>query len=358
MYIQRVKNLRIFIDVADRRNIELIEKWLEEDGHEKVEDPPYDVVVVNFPAELPISIARLFSSVNMKAASALMDAIINHEDILPLCDPEDYEDAIDYFDKAGDVPVSERRRLALKAMFHILSHFSKMHQRMGELFGMSYFEHRILQVVESEYGNGYILEALTDRPERTRGKLLYPMLPIYLSVLNALPDGAIAIFSKGIPIYASLDVNDAENVKEGDVLIYSGQWQGKDHRFVVASSGRADVIYTPSEEDEIIYGTSRFSQRASREMRLLSEVERLAVALVAVSPLRSLFVFDDVRTIQRKFWITEQPYLGELKDGEVLAISSELFNPEICEKYKRIIATNASREVKRSCGGKLLLRRF
>ncbi len=350
--------MRIYIDVSDERKIELIKKWAKESDFEIVKQPPYDVVVVNFRPELPLSIYRLFTSVNCDALGALMHAILNHEDVLPLCDPEDYEEAIDYFEKAGDVPMSERRRLALKAMFHIISHFSKFHQRMGELFGMADFQHKTFQVVDSEYGNGYIIEAVTERPGRTRGNLLYPLLPIYLSVLNMIPEESFVVFVKGVPIYASLDPTELTFFRKGEVVVYRGDWNFEDERFVVASGGKADVLHLPSEEDELLYGTSSFSQRISREVQGLDDVERLAVAVISISPVLSAYLFDDKRTIKVSASIEKNPDLNDMGWGKILAISFPLEDPKACSKYERIIATQAPKEVKKVCGRKLLLRRF
>jgi len=348
--------VRFFIDVFNKDKIEVLQDWIEENEYSVVKEPPYDVVVVNFPLNnFPLSIPRLLREINKEGVKVLFDAIVNHEDILPLVDPEDYEEAIDYFEKAGDVPVADRRNLAVKAMKHLLTYLSKFHIRMGELFGILDFDHKILEVVDREFGNGYIIEAVVEAQGITQGKLLQPFLPVYITTLTSIPESSMVVFSKSVPIYASLEKKDFSG---GDVVVYKGEWKGHNDKFVVATGGNADVIHTPLEEEEILYGTSSFIQKATVIDEGLSDIEKLATAVVSLTPVASAFVFDDKEMVDKRFFIEENPTATSMKESKVLAVNFDLKSPDICERYERIIASSVSDEVRRVCQSKMLLRRF
>jgi len=348
--------VRFYIDVFNKDKLEILKKWIEENGYSVVNTPPYDIVVVNFPLNsFPLSISKLSREINKEGVKVLFEAIVNHEDILPLVDPQDYEKAMSYFEKAGDVPVADRRSLAVKAMKHLLTYLSKLHIRMGELFGILDFDHKILEVVDREFGNGYIIEAVVEAQGITRGKLLQPFLPVYITTLISVPEGSMVVFSKSVPIYASLEKSDFSG---GDVVVYKGEWKGQDDRFVVATSGNADVIHTPLEEEEILYGTSSFIQRAAVVDEGLSKIERLATSVISLTPIAAAFVFDDKGMIDKRFFIEKKPAVVGMKESKILAVNFDLRSPDICERYERVIASSVSNEVKKLCQSKILLRRF
>ena len=348
--------MRFFIVVFNKNKLKILKEWIEENEYDVAEQPPYDVVVVNFPLDsFPLSIRRLLREVNKEGVKLLFEAIVDHEDVFPLVDPEDYEEVIDYFEKAGDVPVACRRGLAVKAMKHLLTYLSKLHIRMGELFGILDFDHKIFEVVDREFGNGYIIEAVVETHGVTQGKLLQPFLPVYIKMLTSIPEGSMVVFSKSVPIYASLEKTDFSG---GEVIVYRGEWKGRDNRFVVATGGDADVVHTSLKEEELLYGTSSFLQKATVIDEGLSKIEKLAISVISLAPVAAAFVFDDKKIVEKRFFIESEPVIGNIIGGKILAINFNLKSPDVCERYERIITSSVSDEVKRLCRSKILLRRF
>ncbi len=345
--------MRVFLKTTKKEIFDEFTKRLERDHHEISEDGSYDMVIVNLDSDLPFSLEKLKEGLEYESVVNLIKAIKNYDKIIPVCTLEDYELVMEYMEKAGDLPLSERRKFSIKALFHLINYLSKYHIRFSELCGISEYELKLFKVLNSHFGNGYILEVLSEHPENVKGELLRPLLPIYLSTLSAIPKGSCVVFSKGVPVFASLKLEIPEY---GDVLIYKGELMEKVNKFTIATSGKADVTYNASDEDELIYGSSHLSQKAIREFDGLEDIERLAVAVITISPVKSAFVFDERRMMHKEFFIERDPDINNLPCGHILAVNFEV-EPFVCNRYKNIITT-AGENIKKTCKVKVISRRF
>jgi len=348
--------MKAYVSVHDDRNLGEFLRWMERNGFEVYTEDSggeYDVVVVNLPPDLPRSEKRLLKEGRFRDVGILAGAALRYEDVLPVCDPDDYELVMELFERAGDVPKSVRRILSMKALLHALEYMSRVHTRLSELFGMVEYVHHVWKVKLRILENSYTEEYLTDLPESVFFGKENPLIPLYVFALDLLPKGGTVVFNRAVPIYASLGFEPVE----GEVLVYNGEIHDQTgHDLVVARGGAADVISKPKETPTLTVESEGIGYRVEVESGI-GDVERLALAFVSLSPMRVVAVFKDGRLSEVGRKIEGIPDVLSMPQGDVLAVN---FHLEIvrCDLYSKVIAPNASEKVRKLCGSKLLLRKL
>lgn len=117
----RVKTLHPRIHgglLALRKNLEHMEQI------KKLGIEPIDLVAINlYPFKETIqkpgvTFEEAIENIDIGGPSMLRSAAKNHQDVVVICDPQDYSKVIDRLKKEGDVDLSYRRMLALKVFEH------------------------------------------------------------------------------------------------------------------------------------------------------------------------------------------------------------------------------------------------
>ncbi len=349
--------MRAFVSVDDGKNLDVFLSWMRKNGvevSEKLHNERYDMVVVNLPVDLPRSEKRLMKSEKQREAGILARAALHYEDMLPVCDPEDYALVMELFEKVGDVPKSVRRILSIKALLHSLEYMSRIHARLSELFGMVDYVHTVWKVRRRVLEKSYTEDYLSDLPERVFVGKERPLIPLYVFALNSIPKGSIMVFNRAMPIFASLSF---EEFMGGGVLVYNGILNREvSYDLVVARGGNADVIDKNSDNVFISLCSEGVGYKFEVERDDLTKLERLALTFVFLSPAYTIAVFKNGRLIGIRFEAMRYPNLHNVPAGEILAVNFNLENLD-CEKYDRVLAPSASEKVRRDCESKLLLRK-
>ena len=349
--------MKVFISVHDERNLERFTEWLEKNGFEIVEDFDEEVgiVVVNLPRSLPRSERKLLSEGKFREIGILTSAALRYEDVLPVCDPDDYDLVIELFEKAGDVPKSVRRILSIKALSHALEYMARVHTRMSELFGMTDYVHHVWKVKSRIIGRGAVEEYLTDLPESVFFGKEHPLIPLYSFVANAIPKGSSMFFSRAVPVYATMEL---ESFPGAEVWVHNGHVENPGNfKLVVAKGGSADVIVKDVGCPSLTVESSGVGYTIECSEDGLEGVERLASVFVTLSPGYVAAVFEDgkLKDVRRKD--LGKPSIAGMEDGDVLATNFPLEELE-CYRYRKVIVPEASEEVRKLCGLKLISRRL
>ena len=349
--------MRAFVSVSDSRNIDGFLDWMMREKIEVSEelcDEDYDIVVVNLPSDLPRSEKRLIENEKLKEATILSRAAIHYEEMLPVCDPEDYKLVEELFEKAGDVPKSVRRFLSTKAMLHSLEYISRIHTRLSELFGISDYIHRFWRVERIVLEKGYVEEYLSDLSGRVFIGKENPFIPLYVFAINQIPEGSVVTFNRAVPIYASLKLEDDFR---GEVVVYNGSVEKPiDGKLVVSRGGESDVI-VKGRDTSILIDSGGVGYRLEIESTDLSEIEKLSLLFSEISPGYTAAVFDDTRLIDRLSSMEKFSEIANLKEGKILSTNFSLENLD-CSKYEVIIAPDISKKVRDCCRSKIILRKF
>lgn len=167
----RVKTLHpkifggILADVGDVTHVEDLEKG----GIE-----PIDMVVVNlYPFDEVQRHTRdedvLIENIDIGGVALLRAAAKNHRNVVVVCDPSDYGKILGFLDSCGDVPLHDRRMLALKAFYHTMRYDATIHRVLSELFASEKFEHLTFERYVDPQSNLEVLD-LTDEKIVTLSK--------------------------------------------------------------------------------------------------------------------------------------------------------------------------------------------
>ena len=349
--------MKAFVSVSDERYLDEFLNWMRKEGieiSEKLCDEDYDIVVVNLPSDIPRAERRLVDSEKLKEAALLSKAAVHYEEMLPICDPEDYKLVEELFEKAGDVPKSVRRFLSNKALLHSLEYVSRLHTRLSELFGMSDYLHRFWRVVRSRLEKDHVEEYLSDLSGRVFIGMENPFIPLYVFAINRIPEGAVLTFNRAVPIYASLNFDEDVH---GEVVVYNGPVDKTvDGKLVVARGGKADVV-VKSKDTSILVDSGGAGYRLEVEIPDLSDIEQLAIAFSSLSPGYTVAVFDDTKLIDRIGGMEKISEISNLKNGKILSTNFSLDYAD-CSKYDVIISPGISEKVRSSCVSKIILRKF
>lgn len=349
--------MKAFVSVSDKRHLEEFLEWMKREKieiREELCEEDYDIVVVNLPSDIPRAERRLVEGEKLKEAAILSKAAIHYEEMLPICDPEDYKLVEELFEKAGDVPKSVRRFLSTKALLHSLEYVSRIHTRLSELFGMSDYLHRFWRVERSRLERNYVEEYLSDLSGRVFIGMENPFIPLYVFAINRIPEGAVLTFNRAVPIYASLEFD--ENLR-GEVVVYNGSVEKSiEGKLVVARGGRSDIV-VKSKDTSILVDSGGAGYRLEVEDGDLSDIEKLSVAFSSLSPGYTVAVFDDTRLIDRMGGMEKISEISEMKEGKILSSNFPLDRVD-CSKYEVVISPGISKKVESGCRSKIILRKF
>lgn len=199
---------------------------------------PIDMVVVNLrPFEQLAQSSRketpLLESIDIGGVALLRAAAKNHRDVVPVCDPRDYDLIIESLDECGDVTLQDRRMLALKAFFTTMKYDSTIHSVLSELYASEKFEYRIYERIgtlrDDKHPNStmellrvYDRETVLDNVDILKGNTLsYQLVQDILAAAlldEAISRGSAALFKNGnlhrLSISEDVFVN-IENVLSG-----------------------------------------------------------------------------------------------------------------------------------------------
>ena len=163
---------------------------------------PIDVVVVNlYPFEATIAkpqclFEEAIEHIDIGGPSMLRSAAKNHEDVLVLVDPADYQRVLDAA-KAGTVSRELRRELAMKVFQHtarydslIAGYLEKQAQgrevRFPQILSLQFERAEMLRYGENPHQQGaFYREMLSTEPSVSRGKILHGKAMSYNNFLDA-----------------------------------------------------------------------------------------------------------------------------------------------------------------------------
>jgi len=98
---------------------------------------PIDMVVINFRSiEKSSDEKTLFDSIDIGGVALLRAAAKNYRDVVPVCDPEDYDEILKSIDTCGDVVLQHRRKLCAKAFLVCSKYDAKLFEILRELFAV------------------------------------------------------------------------------------------------------------------------------------------------------------------------------------------------------------------------------
>ncbi|MGM0641217.1 MAG: hypothetical protein ACQESN_07345 [Thermotogota bacterium] len=124
-----------------------------------------DLVVVNlYPfdkvAESTTKEEQLLEYIDIGGLALLRAAAKNYRDVVPIVDPADYRNIIDSIEDCGDVPLHNRRKLALKSFYSTSRYDSTIHKIFSELFASEKYEHEFFEIIGMlRYGSNPLQEA-------------------------------------------------------------------------------------------------------------------------------------------------------------------------------------------------------
>jgi phosphoribosylaminoimidazolecarboxamide formyltransferase/IMP cyclohydrolase len=124
-----------------------------------------DLVVVNlYPfdkiAEKTTKEEQLLEYIDIGGLALLRAAAKNYRDVVPIVDPADYKSIIDSIEDCGDVPLHNRRKLALKSFYSTSRYDSTIHKIFSELFASEKYDHEFFEIVGMlRYGSNPLQEA-------------------------------------------------------------------------------------------------------------------------------------------------------------------------------------------------------
>ncbi len=194
---------------------------------------PFDMIVVILnPFEEISDVTRreetLIDRIDVGGAALLIASAKNHRNVVPVCDPNDYQQILEFLEKTGDVPLQMRRNLALKALLRVSRYYARVFNVLSELYAAPEWEILYMKNVGS-FRNEEIF-SLDGFPEDVPLEYYMDVL-LVLHYLSILPEGSM-IFVKGLkPIFASYALKEADF--EG-ILGYKGEFRKNVKNFVVA----------------------------------------------------------------------------------------------------------------------------
>lgn len=124
-----------------------------------------DLVVVNlYPfdkvAEKTTKEEQLLEYIDIGGLALLRAAAKNYRDVVPIVDPQDYQSIIDSIEDCGDVPLHNRRKLALKSFYSTSRYDSTIHKIFSELFASEKYEHEFFEIIGMlRYGSNPLQDA-------------------------------------------------------------------------------------------------------------------------------------------------------------------------------------------------------
>ncbi|ODN30830.1 IMP cyclohydrolase [Fervidobacterium thailandense] len=127
-----------------------------------------DMVVVNlYPFDLVQRQTRdedvLIENIDIGGVALLRAAAKNHRNVVVVCDPADYKKILNSIDACGDVPLHDRRMLALKAFYHTMRYDATIHRVLSELFASEKYEHLTFERFAHPQKNYEILDSVDER---------------------------------------------------------------------------------------------------------------------------------------------------------------------------------------------------
>lgn len=161
----RVKTLHpkifggILVDLSNKRHV----KDLQDNLIESI-----DMVVVNlYPFDEVQKRTRdedtLIENIDIGGVALLRASAKNHRNVVVVCDPTDYDKIISSIDLCGDVPLHDRRILALKAFYYTMKYDSTIHKVLSELFASEKFEHMTFEKFAIPQSKYEILDKVGER---------------------------------------------------------------------------------------------------------------------------------------------------------------------------------------------------
>lgn len=106
---------------------------------------PFDMVVVNprpFQIDDTLDEQHILRSIDVGGIAMLRAAAKNYRNVVPVCDPKDYDMIIESIDKCGDVELQKRRYLCVKAFLFCHRYDENVFRTLCDLFAIDEAELR------------------------------------------------------------------------------------------------------------------------------------------------------------------------------------------------------------------------
>lgn len=200
---------------------------------------PFDLIVVILnPFEEFSDITRkeetLIDKIDIGGAALLVASAKNHRNVVPVCDPNDYEKIVELLEKSGDIPLQVRRSFALKAFLRVSRYYAKVFRVLSELYAFPEWE--IIYMKSIGNINNEEVFSLNDISEN----IILENIPLeyYMDVLltihylSILPEDSIIFIKELKPLFASFTYKD---VDFDGILGYKGKFNKNTKNFVVAT---------------------------------------------------------------------------------------------------------------------------
>jgi len=200
-----------------------------------------DMVIINtIPfekiVEKTVEEENLLSKIDVSDASLLLAGVRNLRNVVNVCDPRDYDEIIRSINFCGDVPLHERRKFALKALYYVINYISSVHKHLSEIFASEKYEYLLLENISGIFTDLSFstradllkienIEGLLDNVQN--GNLIIPLVKanientyVFMKLYYLLPDLCCYI-ENGKIIDASIRKNFDLDYDFGDTMFAS-----------------------------------------------------------------------------------------------------------------------------------------
>jgi len=121
----------------------------------------FDLFVVEIPEQKPLwNEDELLKKIEMSFSLLIKLAVKNYRNIVVAVDEETLEIIVDNIRECGDVPLQDRRKLALKAILKLIIYYADLHKFLSETFASEKFHYMLLDKIQPlKYGENPNQEA-------------------------------------------------------------------------------------------------------------------------------------------------------------------------------------------------------
>lgn len=174
----------------------------------------FDMFVIDIPKQKPLwNEKELLNKIEMSFSVLIKLAVKNYRDIVIATSEKSLETVIEKLEECGDVPLQERRKLALESILKLIVYYADLHKFLSETFASEKFEYLLLNKIQpldhdtTLYQDAELLKIYSQSSFLDNLEFLNFELPSIddiknvhesLKFSNALSEGGCALISNGV----------------------------------------------------------------------------------------------------------------------------------------------------------------
>ena len=232
----RIKSIdaKLFGGILAKSNDKVHEEDMEQYNIKRI-----DMVVINFPsfiemAKKTANEEKLLDYLDIGGFALIRAAAKNYKDVVPLVDPNDYQNVRENLEECGDVPLQLRRKLSLKVFFSSSKYDASIHKVFSELFASEKFDHEFFEILGNlRYGSNPMQEAVLMKfldkksfvnnlenltPYKKPTLRILKDVKILYSLVSNLEDRFLGFSKKGTFVFGYLNPSEEESMKFIDIV--------------------------------------------------------------------------------------------------------------------------------------------